>query len=301
MARGISRRAARQCDTPAPTTAATRMPATSSCSRYVRENMGSEGGDLPVCGGSGDTDTVRRPLCQCNRAAQGPVPSFWIDPDSDVGTYFPLTQQHMNMNALRSTAILAAVALAAFSAAPRVHAQADLEFAGGDGAPLVLTLDAPVTYLVTTASTGANGPGFDFQGVGDVFPDEFASVAGSITFTIDGGPAQSISTINSDFAGGALSATDVYIFGAVPGVAVGDTVVLNAGSLTTASAFSGALPASGSYQTFLFDESGAKLDAMNGTSVPEPSAWTLLLAGASLAGLMLKRRAVSRESAGAFL
>ena len=66
----------------------------------------------------------------------------------------------------------------------------------------------------------------------------------------------------------------------MPGVAVGDVVVIDAGSVTKSMATSGATLASGSFQTFLVDNYGTKLDALNGVSVvPEPGTWTLLLAG----------------------
>ncbi len=173
--------------------------------------------------------------------------------------------------------------------AAHARAQANLTFSGGLGKPLVLTLNAPVTYAVTTAGAKGSAPSFDFQGVGN-FGDA-GSVNGNITYTIDGGSAQAIGLLRSGFSGGSLATTDAYIFGLLGGVAVGDLVVLNAGTLTTPGNFAGVPPASGSFQTFLIDGNGNKLDAVNGVSVvPEPSTWALLLGvGAGLLGLGTSR------------
>ncbi|MDQ2945702.1 MAG: hypothetical protein M3Y27_07140 [Acidobacteriota bacterium] len=80
----------------------------------------------------------------------------------------------------------------------RARAQADLTFSGGNNTPFVLTLNAPVRYAIT--ANGANGisPFFIFQGVGDVFGGLFPGVSGSITFSINGGSAQSIAGEGSD-------------------------------------------------------------------------------------------------------
>jgi hypothetical protein len=146
--------------------------------------------------------------------------------------------------------------------------------------------------VTTAASNGA--PVFDFQGVGNFFNNSFTPVGGSLFFTIDGGAAKTFTILNSGFTGGSVAATDAYIYGngnSLPGVAVGDVVVLNAGTLTTTGNFAGALPAGGSFQTFLFDGEGNKLDAVNGVSVPVSVPETsstlplLLVGGAALLGL----------------
>ena len=181
------------------------------------------------------------------------------------------------MRTLRSLALLAAVSLAVFAIVPHVHAQADLTFSGGNGAPLELTLDAPVTYLVTnTPAPASSSPGFDLQGVGEIVDNDAQGLTGTITFTINGGPAQTISEFNSGINGGSLALTDVYLFGETPGVAVGDVVALDAGTLTTTEDFANLPPASGSFQTFIFDSGLNRLDAVDGISVPEPSTWVMI-------------------------
>ena len=172
------------------------------------------------------------------------------------------------------------------------RAQADLTFTGGLGTPLALTLNAPVTYVVTTAGGEDSAPLFDFQSVGNLFSSR-PGMNGTITFTVNSGTAQTLTTLNSGIGAGSLAATDAYLYGEFPGVAVGDTVVLNAGTLTTNGNFAGAPPAGGSYQTFLFDDEGIRLSAGNGIAgaAPEPSTWAAVLGGVGVLGIVLHRRA----------
>ena len=186
--------------------------------------------------------------------------------------------------------LAAAVLGLATLGAGHARAQAMLTFAGGNNTPLTLTLNAPVTYLITTTS----GQGFDrnfvFQGVGDVFNDSRMTVNGTITFTINGGAAQTFNTIDSGGIFGVVRPADVFIHGATPGVMAGDTVVLTAGTLSTGN-YSGAPPAGGSFQTFMTDGNGARLTAANGVSVvPEPSTYALLALGTAAFGLVLRQR-----------
>ena len=190
--------------------------------------------------------------------------------------------------------LAAAVLGLATLGASDARAQGMLTFSGGNGAPLTLTLNAPVTYVITTAADAYNGPSFNFQGVGNVFhlSNVGTAASGTIAFTINGRAAQTVNTLNSGYGYGDLTAADAYIYGAMPGVAVGDTVVLQAGTLTTSGNFAGAPPASGSYPTFIFDGYGDRLDVVNGVAgpVPEPSTWALLAVGTAAFTLALRQR-----------
>ena len=200
----------------------------------------------------------------------------------------------MNTNITFSLRRALALAVAALSlsalGASHAHAQAMLTFGGGNNKPLTLTLNAPVTYKVTTAA--ANAPFVVFQSVGNVLGS--VPVSGMLTFTINGGAAQMFTYLNSGASGGggAEVPADAFLYGSEPGLAVGDTVVLNAGTLTTTGNFAGAPPASGSFQTFLTDGNDDKLDAVNGVSTaPEPSTWALLSLAVGGLGLTLRRHA----------
>lgn len=168
------------------------------------------------------------------------------------------------------------------------RAQADLTFSGGLGMPLTLALDTPVTYTVTTASSD-DAPQFDFQGVGNFFSDDYI-VTGNITFAINGGDPQDISFLQSGSNVGSVATEDARISDSEPGVEVGDVVVLSAGTLTTRVNYPGAPPAGGSFETFLFDGSGTKLDLDNGVAAPEPSTWALVGIGAGGLSLAMRRR-----------
>ena len=194
------------------------------------------------------------------------------------------------MKKLTSTFLAAVLGLAALGAT-HARAQALLTFSGGLGTPLTLTLNAPVTYAITTAGSASSSPYFIFQGVGNVYNTDFPIVSSTLTFTINGGPAQTVDSAGSGFPVRSIAATDVLVYGSQPGLAVGDTVVLGVGTLTTTGNYAGAPPAGGSFQTFIADGAGNKLDAVNGVSAaPEPSTWALLGAGIlGLGGLTLRQ------------
>ena len=188
---------------------------------------------------------------------------------------------------LRSFA-LACVVFIALSG--RARAQADATFSGAMGAPIRLTLNAPVTYLITTASVNSRLY-FDLQGAGSFFTGATA-VTGTITYSVNNGAPATITSFGNSFGFGALGPTDFLLvnLNAANTVAVGDTVRLLAGTLATTSNASGAPPPSRAYQTFVTDGNGTRLDALDGLSVPEPATWALLSCGAAGWVLALRRR-----------
>jgi hypothetical protein len=187
--------------------------------------------------------------------------------------------------------LLAVMALTALSGIPRAIA-VPVTFSGGSGAPLSFTLTDPVTYLVT--ANGALAPLFVFQNVGDLFSNSFPSVTGNITFTINAGSPQSIAEINSGVNGGAITANDVYFFGSLPGVSIGDTVILSSGTLTTSSNVAAAAPPGGMYNTFIIDGFLGLPLSGPGVSASVPDSFSTLWLSLPLTGMFavahLRRR-----------
>lgn len=190
--------------------------------------------------------------------------------------------------ALSTRSTLAALTLLGIAALPHTaQAQANLTFSGGSGSPLTMTLTAPLNYTITSAAS--NAPLFVFQGVGNPFLTVGWSVTGTVTFSINGGVARTVTFINSGAARGNVAANDVYIAGSLPGVAVGDTVLLSAGALTTTSNIAAAAPANGAYSSFVASSTTALKISTFGSSAPEPGTLVLLALG-MVGGVIARRR-----------
>ena len=186
--------------------------------------------------------------------------------------------------------VLASLTATRAAAAPSM---VNFTFTGGNGT-LTLTLDTPVQYTVINyamdpqaapvfiiGNTGdfANGGG---QGAG-------YGVTGNITFSVDGGPTQNLYVLGSGYQSPYdWEPQDGYVTGDLPGVGAGDTVTLTAGTLTV-SGFTGTVPASGPYDTYIVDGLGYILSEP-GVAVPEPSTWAMLSLGAAGMSLVVLRR-----------
>lgn len=178
------------------------------------------------------------------------------------------------------------------------QAQSNLSFLGGNGGALELTIDAPIVYQIITAPVG-QVPFFLFQNVGNVFMGgnpfpKNSGVTGSITFTINGGSPFVVNVAGSGFARNDTTTNDLYLyygsFANVPALNVGDTLLLQSGTLTTTTNVAQAPPANGSYSTFVIDGDGTRRSTYGLATVPEPSTWTLLLIGACGSLWMIRRR-----------
>ena len=188
-------------------------------------------------------------------------------------------------------AALVVTAIAAFLT-PRALAFIDLSFSGGNGTPLSITLDTPLTYEVD-ATPSTYPILFVFKAVGNIFANSFPPGTSTISYTDDGGPNIAVDTANTGYTNASLAAKDLYIYGNsdtnVP--PAGHTLVLEPGTFTTTADFAGAPPADGLYESFLSDDYGNPISLF--IEAPEPStAWMLL---ASLVGLgLLSRRALRK-------
>jgi hypothetical protein len=161
------------------------------------------------------------------------------------------------------------------------RAAAILNFSGGNGTPLTLTLSQPVAYTITSSTPTLNGPWFVFQNVGNVFGGGFDSGSSTITYSINGGSAQSLTSLANNLT---PNPTDLTILGTQTGATAGDIVRLNAGTFTTNGNVAVAPPTNGSYDTFVIDNNGTQHSGL-GVTVPEPQSAALLAMG-----LLFRRR-----------
>src|SRR5450432_461343 len=97
-------------------------------------------------------------------------------------------------------------------AAASANAAVPVEFSGGSGAPLSLTLTEPVSYTINNDFSPLVGPFFYFQGTGDVFGASFPNVTGTITFSVDGGTPQPLQAMNSGVFADSVQG-DIYTVG----------------------------------------------------------------------------------------
>ena len=194
-------------------------------------------------------------------------------------------------------------AAVAISCAPQVSA-VPVTFSGGSGTPLSFTLTEPVTYLITASVPFGGAPFFILQNVGsNIFPTSAPLLTGDITFTVNGGSPISIGVITQAVAG-VVTVNDLLFWApdgpntvnAIPGVSIGDTIVLSAGTLTTTSDVVAPAPHSGVFNTFITDGNGNLISAPS--SVPD--SLSTLWVGLPLAGMFAVARvyglAVSKHS-----
>ncbi len=159
---------------------------------------------------------------------------------------------------------------------PAVQAQSNLTFSGGNGAPLTITLLNSVTYTInntactTTGLPATVGPGFVFDEAGNPFGNNFQPIAATSTirFSIGNGAPQAITMANSGRPGNDRTERDIYVFGSTQSLSNGSTIVLSPGTITTSNAYTGTLPANGSFSTFITNNFGTRCSS-NGVS-PAP-------------------------------
>jgi hypothetical protein len=191
------------------------------------------------------------------------------------------------MHMLRSftLSIVAAFAFASSAYAGMVQ----VDFSGGSGTPLTITLPQPVSYTVVNFPTVGNAT-FVFQGTGNMFSGSIGA-SGSLSFTQNAGaliPIDGAQQFNqADTTLNDLAFYNQTFFG----LNHSDVILLSAGSVTTTSNIAAPAPPSGLYSTFLTD--GASREMGEGTAVPEP---TTLMLFALAAPILLRRRINSSPS-----
>ena len=188
---------------------------------------------------------------------------------------------------------IAVSTIAAFAFVSSVHASmVQVNFSGGSGTPLTITLPQPVSYTVVGSPTGPHAL-FVFQGTGNMFSGSL-SAGGSLSFTQNAGAPNSIDTAGQFTQGGAITLNDLTLLDLTfPILSHNDVLLLSAGSVTTTTNIAAAAPPSGLYSTFLTDGNGINMGA--GTAVPEPATLVLSLAGLASLGFVVRRRRTHRR------
>jgi hypothetical protein len=185
--------------------------------------------------------------------------------------------------------MLAACGLLALAGGAR--ATAILSFTGGSNNPLAVTVGLPVSYTVNALPSGSE-PFFVFKNVGNSLSSQ-QGLTGSITYSVNGGAANSITAGNSSVAVGSIAPTDLFFFGTSASRVNGDIVTLSKGTVTTTGNVANAAPAGGSFTTFITDSNGAQVSTV-GVTVPEPAMLGLVALGGT-AMLRSRRRRPQRS------
>ncbi len=163
-------------------------------------------------------------------------------------------------------------------------AAVSVSFSGGQDLPLSISVNTPATYMVQQASEYVI---FVFDDVGSG-ANLGLGVSGTITYSVNDGPAMTINLVGGSIGFGALDTADWYIYSNSPlatPLAPGDRVTIHPGTLSTSQNYNGTIPASGSFGTFI---AGGSLEHIGVEIVPEPSA--ALLGGLGVVGLLARRR-----------
>ncbi|MEP6832121.1 MAG: PEP-CTERM sorting domain-containing protein [Gemmatimonas sp.] len=189
---------------------------------------------------------------------------------------------------------IAALAAPLYSAS----AQANLSFSGGSGTQLAITLSGPVQYTITSTPTSGL-PSFVFVGAGDLF-GPLPSFTGSINYSINGAGAFALTQIGSGFTSATIAANDMFLFGNMQTLVVGDVIRLNAGTLSSVANFASAAPTSRAYTTFIIED-GSAIRSSEGVPitavVPEPESFALMGVGLlALVAVRVRRENVRREN-----
>jgi hypothetical protein len=189
----------------------------------------------------------------------------------------------------RVTAVTALVVVA--SASPAVADAVQVNFSGGAGTPLTITLPQPISYTVTPF-VAAVPPAFVFKDVGNIMPGpfltgEFGPVSGTLSYTVNGGSALSINRAGT-VSFGIVDGDDLTIGFSddFAGVTVGDVIILSSGSVTTDFNVAAAPPSPALHDAIMVVAGGpVGLQLANGVPIPEPAGFALLaFIGVSMCG-----------------
>ena len=156
-----------------------------------------------------------------------------------------------------------------------------VNFSGGGGSPLTITLPQPVSFTVTKNAPTLN-PVLVIQDCGGPVVTQGLAV-GPMSYTINAGAAHTVNRISTTALGPALDGNDLALYEAFvnPAVNLNDVVIFS-GSTTTAFSVAVPAPPSGLYSAIIADGNFVPL-------VPEPSGLVLLAPAAIFASRRRRR------------
>ena len=105
-----------------------------------------------------------------------------------------------------------------------------------------------------------------------------------MNFSVNGVGAYGLTQIGSGYTGGALVASDAFLFGfsLEQPLVSGDVVRLNAGTLTSTLSLPAVAPLNGAYETFIAQDGGDQRSTYGVATtsvVPEPASFAMMGAG----------------------
>jgi len=162
-----------------------------------------------------------------------------------------------------------------------------VQFTGGNGAPLSVTIPQPISFIVTEAFSFYTF-GFVIEGVQELVSTH---ATGRLKFSINGGPGSYLYLIGSGFSLGEISPDDVSLWAySGPSMQVGDVVTLGPGTITGLDSTLILPPSRTSFEVFMVGEglSGPRRISENAIQVPEPSFPSLTMI--AVVGFGFKRR-----------
>jgi hypothetical protein len=169
------------------------------------------------------------------------------------------------MHMFRKIALFTIAAFAFLSSANA--GMVEVNFSGGSGTPLTITLPQSVSYTVVGLPNAAQ-VFFVFQGTGNLFTGA-VSASGSLSFTQNAGASNSINDAQQFSNVPVVTLNDLVLDDtSFPGLHRNDVFLLSAGSVTTTTNIAAAAPPSGLYLTVLTDGHAVQMGV--GTAVPEP-------------------------------
>src|SRR6266478_7209600 len=129
-----------------------------------------------------------------------------------------------------------------------------VNFSGGSGTPLTITLPQAVTFTVTNPPI-VGAPIFGFLNCGTILGG-VGNAAGSVSYTQNGGGPIAIDGLGSPTIG-VFTGDDLALFKkSGPSAALNDVFVLSAGSVTTSFNVTNSAPPSGLYSAIVADDLG---------------------------------------------